>query len=413
MRIRVLLVLVLVAIAGGVGLLYGFHGETAAPAAIARPPKSVPIQVATVDERAMPVNFRTVGRVQTLASVAVRSRIDGVIDKVLVQDGQEVAAGDLLFHIDDREAAAAVRQAQATLARDQASLAMAQRQLDRLTPLAQKNYTTRQDYDTAQTNVATLNATVAADQAALESAKVNLSYTSIKAPISGRVGTVALKIGSSVRAADTTALVTINQIKPILVAFSVPQQKLAELQQAMAAGPVKVTVHIPDSHAPSHEGVVAFTENSVDPLTNTLPVRAQFPNEDEALWPGVFVDVTITFRTVPNAIVIPPTALQIGQNGSYVWLVKPDETVEMRPVTVAWQDSQEAVISHGLAKGETVVTGGALRLEAGIKVDIQPSAANAVAEETSPKSATEASPVGGVESANSQAKPQGSSGAAQ
>jgi multidrug efflux system membrane fusion protein len=159
--------------------------------------------------------------------------------------------------------------------------------------------------------------------------------------------------------------------------------------------------------------VVAFTENSVDPLTNTLPVRAQFPNEDEALWPGVFVDVTITFRTVPNAIVIPPTALQIGQNGSYVWLVKPDETVEMRPVTVAWQDSQEAVISHGLAKGETVVTGGALRLEAGIKVDIQPSAANAVAEETSPKSATEASPVGGVESANSQAKPQGSSGAAQ
>jgi multidrug efflux system membrane fusion protein len=300
------------------------------------------------------------------------------------------------------------------LTRDQASMAMAQRQLDRLTPLAQKNYTTRQDYDTAQTNVTTLNATVAADQAALDSAKVNLSYTSITAPISGRIGTVALKIGSSVRAADSTALVTINQIRPILVAFSVPQQNLAELQKAMAAGPVKVTAHIPDSHAPSHEGLVSFTENSVDPLTNTLPVRAQFPNEDEALWPGVFVDVTITFRTVPNAIVVPSTALQIGQNGSYVWLVKPDETVEMRPVTVAWQDSHDAVISEGLAKGENVVTDGALRLETGIKVKIQPSAANSLAEETPPKSGSGASPgPGAVENPNSQAKPQGSSGAAQ
>jgi multidrug efflux system membrane fusion protein len=410
MRIRVLLVLGLVAVAGGVGFIYGFHGETAAPAATTHAPKTVPVQVATVDERAMPVNFATVGRVQTLASVAVRSRIDGVIDKVLVADGQEVKAGDLLFHIDDREAAAAVKQAQATLARDQASVAMAQRQLDRLTPLAQKNYTTRQDYDTAQTNVATLNATVAADQAALDSAKVNLSYTSIPAPISGRIGTVALKIGSSVRAADSTALVTINQIKPILVAFSVPQQNLAELQKAMAAGPVKVTVHIPDSHAPSHDGLVSYTENAVDPLTNTLPVRAQFPNEDEALWPGLFVDVTITFRTVPNAIVIPSAALQIGQNGSYVWLVKPDQTVETRPVTVAWQDSRDAVITQGLAKGETVVTDGTLRLETGIKVRILPSAANSLAEETPAKST--GSPEAGGDQ-NSQVKSQGSSGAAQ
>ncbi|HEY4164764.1 MAG TPA: efflux RND transporter periplasmic adaptor subunit [Dongiaceae bacterium] len=410
MRVRVLLVLGLVAIVGGGGLIYGLHGETAAPATTGRAPKAVPVQVAATDERAMPVNFATVGRVQTLASVAVRSRIDGVIDKVSVADGQEVKAGDLLFHLDDREATAAVKQAQAALSRDQASGAMAQRQVDRLTPLAQKNYTTRQDYDTAQTSVATLRATVAADQAALDSAKVDLSYTTITAPISGRIGTVALKTGSSVRSADSTALVTINQIRPILVAFSVPQQSLAELQQAMAAGPVKVTAHIPDSHAPSHDGLVSFTENAVDPLTNTLPVRAQFPNEDEALWPGLFVDVTITFRTVPNAIVIPSAALQIGQNGSYVWVVKPDETVETRPVTVGWQDSRDAVITQGLAKGETVVTDGALRLETGIKVKILPTAANSLAEDTPPKSAglSEAS-----DGQNSQAKPQGSSGANQ
>jgi multidrug efflux system membrane fusion protein len=411
MRVRVFLVLGLVAMVGGGGLVYALHGETAVPATTGHAPKAVPVQIATAEERPMPVDFATVGRVQTLASVAVRSRIDGVIDKVSVADGQEVKAGDLLFHIDDREAAAAVKQAEAALARDQAQMANAQRQVDRLTPLAQKNYTTRADYDTAQTNVATLRATVAADQAAIELAKINLSYTTIRAPIGGRLGTVALKIGSSVRAADSQALVTINQMQPILVAFSVPQQNLAELQRAMAAGPVKVSVRIPDSHAPAHEGLVSFTENAVDPLTNTLPVRAQFPNEEETLWPGLFVDVTITFRVMPNAVVIPPTALQIGQNGAYVWVIKQDQTAELRPVTVAWQNSKDAVIAEGLAKGVPVVTDGALRLETGVKVNILPNAANSLAEET--PSTPEDAHASSNENKDSRAKPQGGGGATQ
>lgn len=392
---------------GGGGLIYALHGETAAPATTSRAPAPVPVQVAVADERPMPVNFQTVGRVQTLASVAVRSRIDGVIDKVSVADGQEVKAGDLLFHIDDREANAVVKQAEATLARDQASVAMAQRQVDRLTPLAQKNYTTREDYDTAQTSVATLKATVAADQAALESVKVTLSYTTITAPLTGRIGTVAYKAGSSVRAADSTALVTINQVQPILVAFSVPQQSLAELQTAMAAGPVKVTAHVPDSHAPAKTGVVSFTENAVDPLTNTLPVRAQFPNEDESLWPGEFVDVTITFRTVPNAIVVLPSALQIGQNGAYVWLIKPDQTAQLQRVTVAWQDSKNAVISEDLKKGDSVVTDGALRIENGVKVRVLPNATNAVAEEVASPPGADNVPEAAQGGNQKTAKPQG------
>jgi multidrug efflux system membrane fusion protein len=372
MRVRLVLLIVLIAVLGGGGfLIYSQQRGTAAQApAGPKAAKAVPVSVTLVEQKAAPALLHTVGRVQTLASVAVRSRIDGVIASVGVTDGQEVKAGDELFRIDDREAQATLKLAQANLGKDQASLANAKRQVDRLTPLAAKNFTTKQDYDTATTAVETLQATILADQAAIDAAKVTLSYTVIRAPISGRIGTVALKLGNSVRAADSTALVQINQLQPVLTAFSVAQENMGELQRAMAAGKVPVTAKIPDSTAPAQDGEVSYVENAIDPTTNTLSVKAQFPNTDEFLWPGQFVNITMTLRVDPNAIVVPSAAVQVNQDGSYAWVVKPDNTVEMREVSVVRQLGSEMVVQGKLKPGERVVIEGQLRLENGAKVEI-------------------------------------------
>jgi multidrug efflux system membrane fusion protein len=372
MRTRAILIVGVVLIAGGAAALHFFKQETEAPAAVAQPPKAVPVTVAPVVQKPAPVEISTVGRVQTQASVAVRSRIDGVIAAVSVADGQEVKAGDELFRIDDREAQAALKQAQANLGKDQAQFTNAQRELARLTPLAAKNFTTKQDLDTASTNVATMQATIAADQAAIDATKVTVSYTTIRAPIAGRIGTIALKLGSSVRAADSTPLVTINQLQPILVAYSISQENMSELQKAMAAGPVAVRARIPDSAAPAQEGAVSYVENAIDPTTNTLSVKAQFPNAEEVLWPSQFVNVVMTVSVDPDALVVPAAAIQESQDGSYVWVLKPDKTVEMRIVTVSRQLGEETVLADGVKPGEQVVTEGQLRLEKGTKVDATP-----------------------------------------
>jgi multidrug efflux system membrane fusion protein len=372
MQVRLFLAVVVIAALGGGGFfLYSQqHGKAAPAPAADHAAKAVPVSVALVEEKPAPAQIHTVGRVQTLASVAVRSRIDGVIASVTVADGQEVKAGDELFRIDDREAQATLKLAQANLGKDQATLANAKRQMDRLTPLAAKNFTTKQDYDAATTLVETMQATILADQAAIDAAKVTLSYTIIRAPISGRVGTVVQKLGNSVRAADSTALVTINQLQPILVAFSVAQESMGELQRAMAAGKVPVTAKVPDSTAPVQEGEVSYVENAIDPTTNTLSVKALFPNAEEFLWPSQFVNVTMTLRVDPNAIVVPAAAVQVNQDGSYVWVVGPDNTVAMRKVTVARQIGEEMVLEGDLKPGEQLVTEGQLRLENGVKVEI-------------------------------------------
>jgi len=372
MRARLFFVALLAAAVGGGAWYYSVQRGAAAPNPTlgAGASRAVPVSVAPVVQRPAPVEISTVGRVQTLSAVAVRSRIDGVISNVSVSDGQEVKAGDELFRIDDREAQAAVKLAEANLGKDQAQLANAKRELDRLTPLAAKNYTTRADYDTAVTNVATLQASLAADQAAIDSAKVTLSYTIIRAPIAGRIGTVAFKLGSSVRAADSTPLLTINQLQPILVAFSVSQEDMIELQRAMAAGPVAVSVNVPDSKAPAQQGTVSYIENAIDPTTNTLSVKAQFPNVEELLWPSQFVNVVMTVRIEADALVVPTAAVQVGQDGSYVWVVKADKTVEMRSVKVARQLGDTTVIAEGVKPDEQVVTEGQLRLEPGTAVEV-------------------------------------------
>jgi multidrug efflux system membrane fusion protein len=360
------------ALVGAVAAAAVFYEAAAPSAAYAQAPAArgaVPIRAATAAIKAMPVEFDTIGNVQTIASVAVKSRVDAVIDQVLVKDGQFVKAGDVLFKLDSRASQAQVDQASATLARDQVQLANAERNLDRDKQLLTKDYVSHQQYDNDSATAAGLQATVRADQAQLENAKVQLSYYTIVAPLDGRVGMIAIKQGNSIKANDVP-LATVNQIQPIYVSFALAQTNLPELRAAMAQGPVSVQVTPQGDNGGPVSGKVAFFENSIDATSGTITVRASFDNGEQRLWPGQFVRVAVLVRTDDNSLVVPPAAVQIGQNGSYVFVVKDDNTVETRPVTVDRTVNGMAVIGKGLKAGEKVVTDGQLRLSDGTHVQI-------------------------------------------
>jgi membrane fusion protein, multidrug efflux system len=363
------------------GLYYVRPFATSEPAQAARSaagqPRALPVLAGEVVARPMPVEISTIGNVQPIASVAIKPRIDGEIVKVAAQDGQEVKAGDVLFLLDSRQAQATLEQTLATLQRDQAQLANARRELERLTPLGRKDFASKQQLDVAQTGVSAAEATVKADQAAVEGAQVQLSYTTIRAPIEGRLGTIVFKLGNTVRAGDSAPLVTINQLRPIYVAFSVAERYLAELQTAMAAGPLPVSVTIPGHKAAAPKGRVSYLENAIDSESGTVSVKATFDNQDEALWPGQFVNAVVQLRVEPNALIVPSQAVQQGQNGAYVFVIKPDDSVELRPVTVDRTVGGDTVVASGLAAGERVVTDGQMRLSPGAKVEIQKPAAAA------------------------------------
>jgi membrane fusion protein, multidrug efflux system len=343
--------------------------EAKAPAA-SRGERSQPVIVARAVIKQMQREFDTVGRAQTMASITIRSRIDGVIDKVAVTEGQEVKKGDTLFVFDTRQLQASLRQAEANRARDMTQLDQAKRELARLEPLAQRDYTTKSALDQQQTNVSSFQATVSFDDAAIESLHVQISYATITAPIDGRIGSIASKAGTSIKANDTTSLMTINQIKPIYVSFSVPQRYLPAIQSGMAAGELPVIATVPDLADVTEKGAVAYTDNAVDETTNTLSVWANFPNQHSRLWPGLYVNVSMIFGTQPDAVVVPSEAIQAGQDGSFVFLVRPDMTAEMRAVTVDRSVHGETVVAQGLTGDETVVVDGQLRLSDGTKVSV-------------------------------------------
>lgn len=330
-----------------------------------------PVVAATAAMRPMPVLIDAIGHVETQSSVVVRSRIDGVVDKVWVEDGQEVKAGDMLITLDARQAQASLRQAEGAVARDKAQLENARRDLARIEPLARSGAVSRQLLDQAIGNVAALEGTVAADEAQVQSFKVQLTYTEIRAPISGRLGTIGTRLGTSVRSADATAVVTINQLDPIYVSYSVPQRELPALQDAMATGPVPVRIMIAGREKQPLEGKVAYIDNTVDMSSGTLPIRAIVPNPERHLWPGLFVNTTTTVRVDQKAVVVPAEALQTGQNGTFVFVIKPDMTVTAHTVVVDRTLNDMAVIRSGVAVGDRVVTSGQLRLSEGTKVEIR------------------------------------------
>ena len=346
------------------------NGETAAedsPGGRGGGPPAVPVTTATVVQKEMPIEILVIGSVEPRSSVSIRSQTTGQLMKVNFREGDIVKAGQVLFELDRRPLEAALGQAEANLARDMAQAANAEVQATRFQQLVDRGIAPREQGDTARTSVAALNATVEADRAAVENAKIQLQYATITAPISGRTGALMVHQGNLVRANDQTPLVVINEVAPISVAFTIPEARLTDLRRYMSRGSLTVTATPQGSDTPA-SGRITFIDNAVDQNTGTIRIKGTFPNSDGRLWPGQFVNVVVTLSTDPTAIVVPSVAVQAGQEGTYVFAVKPDQSVEMRPVIVARTRGAESVIASGVRPGETVVTDGHLRLEPGGRI---------------------------------------------
>ena len=336
----------------------------------ARPPAAVPVSVAPALQQTLPVRLQAIGNVEPHSTVALKARVDGQIMAVNFKEGQEVRKGDVLFRIDPRPFEAALKQAEANAMRDAAARDQARSQERRYQELLEKNFVSKEAYAQIRTNAETAEATVKASQAALENARLNLEYCTIKSPLDGYVGKVLLQVGNLVKANDVNALVIINQVRPIYVNFAVPEQSLPEIRRYMAAAPLAVEVAASGAAKPLASGSLVFVDNAVDPSTGTIRLRAQFDNRDAALWPGQFVNVSVRLYEQQDAIVIPARAVQTGPEGQFVYVVRPDMTTELRNVGIARTDGDNAIVANGLKKGEQVVTQGQLRLAPNTRVQI-------------------------------------------
>jgi multidrug efflux system membrane fusion protein len=391
----------------------------------------VPVIVADVIQKTVPVQLRAIGNVQAYSTITVKSIVGGEIRQVHFTEGQNVKKGEFLFTIDPRPFEASLKQAEANLSRDVAQVSQVEADLaknialvkqaeanlerdiaqaenakveaKRYESLIERQVVSRQQYEQFRTNAEALEATVRADkaakesaeaavrsskaalenaraavradQAAVENAKIQLGYCFIRSPIDGRTGNLLVKRGNVIKANDID-LVTINQINPIYVAFSVPEQNLPEIKKYMAGGPLKVEALPPTDRSGAEQGVLSFIDNTVDKTTGTILLKGTFPNKERRLWPGQFVNVVLTLTTQPDAIIVPSQAIQIGQQGQYVFVLKPDFTVEVRPVVVNRTLNNESIIDKGLQNGEKVVTDGQLQLVPGAKVEVKGSSSS-------------------------------------
>ena len=347
-------------------LLAGCSKESAASKSEAPP---VPVLVAKAEVRDVPVEIRAVGNIQAYSAVAVRSQITGPIVRVHFEEGQEVKTGDPLFTIDPRPFEAALNQARANVKRDEAQLLSSRLEFQRTSNLFQIKIASQQDYDTVEAAFASAEATVLADTAAISNAQVSLGYTEIRSPIDGRTGDLKVKAGNVVKAPDDV-LVNIAQIHPIYAAFSVPERNLPAIQRRMREAKLFVTA-IVSGEETKPRGELTFVNNAVDMNTGTILLKATFANEDNALWPGQFVQVSLALSNQVQATVVPAQAVQAGQNGEYIFVTKSDETVEMRPVKTSITQEGMTVILNGVQPGENVVTDGQLRLTPGAKISVK------------------------------------------
>jgi multidrug efflux system membrane fusion protein len=334
--------------------------------AAAAPP--APVTVARAEHKTVPLTVTAIGNVQPIESVAVKARIDGQIVRVQVRDGQDVRKGQLLFELDPRYLQAQLKQLEAQEARDRALLTNARSLEQRYVELQGKGFISEEALTQARTGREAAEATVAADRAAVETARVQLSYARIAAPIDGRAGRVNVTAGNTVQANADDALVVINQVAPIYVSFAMPERFLAQIRNFNAQRALTVVARQEGGGAPPVTGKLTFIDNAVDPQTGTIRLHATFANADRQLWPGQFVTTTVTLAEQPNALVIPALAIQNGPNGPYVFVVKDDQSADLRPVVVERTEGDSAVIAKGLTAGETVVTTGQLRVTPGGKV---------------------------------------------
>jgi len=360
---------------------------------------AAPVSVAEVTQKDMPVEIRAIGNVQPYTQVSVKSQINGEVVKQNFKEGQDVRKGDLLFLIDPRPFQAALdqangqlakdiaaeRQAAAALVRDQAQAKYTNAENNRYKGLVSEGVITPSQADQVRTNAEAMDATVGADRAAIdnakaaikadeaavESAKIQLGFCQIRSPIDGRVGSILLYQGNIVKANDTTSMVVINQVLPIYVTFSVPEQHIPDIKKYMASGQLKVGAVAGADPRNARDGILTFVDNTVDQSTGTIQLKATFPNQDRTFWPGQYVNVVLKLTTQTNAVVAPARAVQNGQQGQFVYVVKSDQTVENRPVVLGHTNDTEAVIEKGLQAGETVVTDGQLRLFPGARVEVK------------------------------------------
>jgi len=343
---------------------------TQAPATQAGP-GTVPVLAAQVARKDVPIEVKEIGTVQAYATVSIRAEAGGVLKSVHFREGQDVHAGDLLFSIDPRPYQAALDGAEAALARDTVQLETAHHDVERYASLVKKEYVNQEEFDRIRTNEATLEAAVRADTAAIENAKLELEHCAIRSPINGRTGQVMVNAGNLVKANGDDPLVVINQLEPIYAAFSVPEQNLDAIKAHRAAGDLEVRATSLEGAAAPRVGTLSFIDNAVDRGTGTVRLKATFPNHDRALWPGQFVNVSLKLDVRPDALTVPAQSIQTGQQGSFVFVVKADGSVESRPVVPGAAVDGETIVEKGLAEGETVVTDGQLRLVPGSKVEIK------------------------------------------
>ncbi len=337
----------------------------------ARKERVVPVMVTTVEEKTVPVQLTAIGNVEAYSTVAIKSRVTGELKKVHFQEGQDVIRGALLFTIDSEPFVADLRKAQANLARNIALAKKAEEDLRRYADLVKKEYVSQEQYDQVATNLDALKAQIKADQATVETARLQVSYCSIQAPISGRTGALLVNQGNQVKANDDTKnLVVINQVQPVYVTFSLPEQALSEIKKYSVGGKLKIKALLSKEEQPE-EGLLTFIDNTVDKTTGTIRLRGTFPNKEKRLWPGQFVNLILGLTSQPNTLVVPSQSVQTGMDGQYVFVIKPDLKAENRPVTVGRSLDGFMVIEKGLKAGEMVVTDGQFQLVSGTKVQIK------------------------------------------
>jgi multidrug efflux system membrane fusion protein len=359
-----MLVLALLASVAGCG----DKDPRAAEKKAAKGPPPVPVVAVEVGRKTVPLRIQAIGNVEAYATVAVKARVDGQIVEAMFRDGQDVTKGQALFQLDARPFEALLKQAEAALGRDKAQLAHANQQEKRYKELLAKNFVSQDAYAQFRTNVDTAEATVRADEALVESARLQREYTTIRSPINGRTGKIMIQLGNLVKANDTNPLVVINQLSPIYLSFSVPEQYLEAIRTAMAKHKLSVSASLSDNAERKADGELSFIDNAVDMTTGTVKLRATFPNTDRLLWPGQFATATLTLGEQLDVIVVPSQAVQTGPKGPFVFVVKPDLVAEVRQVVVDRVDGEQTVISKGLEAGEKIVSSGQSRIISGSKV---------------------------------------------
>ena len=352
------------------GLVWRFAPFRSNTTANAQAPQQVPVLAGTSETRNVPVYVEGLGSVQAFNTVTMKAQVGGLITKVFFREGQEVKVGDSLFQIDPRPFEAALQQAQATKEKDEAQLQSAQLDLDRAAKLLLPGFQTRQGYDQQKATVGQLQASVKADEAQIANAQLNLDYALVRAPFAGRTGARQVDVGNLVQTAQNTNLVTITQIRPIFVSFTVPATWLDDIRRNQAKQPLKVIAFAQDDKTELAQGMLTLIDNQVDVATGTIHLKAQFDNADEPLWPGEFVSARIVLSTREDAVTVPEQAVMRGPNGSYVYVLDAGDTARRRDVKIAVTQEGFAVVSDGLKAGERIVTEGQYRLTDGAKVKV-------------------------------------------